>query len=572
MSRTFRVLSLIAIANLAFAQSVPTNTAPIPTIHAGTHTVYVDVVVRDSQGKLTHGLTEQDFKVFQDGHPQQIRFFLEHNGLSPASTAPAAQEKLSQDEFSNLPPGGNQPGCVNIVLFDLLNTPSLEQLYARRQMLKFLQALPPGQQVALFLLSDKLHMLQGFTSSSDELVRAANRIDPKDFHILRSATQQMLDEDWLNEFAAAMGRDPGGAIEHMKAQERTEDAIGQDIRARKTLDAFAALARASSGYPGRKNLLWLSETFPLTIGAVLRTTQFDHLDTQMLRQTADLIAAAHIAVYPVSLTTLETDGIGAESPGTIPMGKVLTDQFTARQQLRSEMEDIAHETGGKAFYGTNDLARAMEESLVDGASYYSLAYDPSDSNPNQKWDGTYRKIHVELARKGYSLNYRRGYFAVAADTQSSQRTITRELSYAMQPGSPVSTALRMHVRLVRPSNASPNPSKQPHLNCLLNTADIAFSADPDGHHRAQLLMLLVRFNGPDESVIGGQTGGMLKLDFDQKQYEEVVQNGVPFNLEIPFKPGSNYISLGFIDQGSHHIGRLNLSLLVTSGPTASATP
>jgi hypothetical protein len=250
------------------------------------------------------------------------------------------------------------------------------------------------------------------------------------------------------------------------------------------------------------------------------------------------------------------------------MGKVLNDQFTARQQIRSEIEDIAHETGGKAFYGTNDLASAMEESLVDGASYYSLAYDRMDLNPDQKWDGTYRKIHVELAQKGYSLDYRRGHFAVAADTQSSQQTITRELSYAMQPGGPESTSLHLHAHLVRPPNVPLDAVKPPHLNCLLNTADIAFSADPDGHHRAQLLMLLVRFNGPDESVIGGQTGGMLKLDFDQKQDEEVVQNGVPFNLEIPFKQGSNYISLGFIDQGSHHIGRLNLSVR----PTASATP
>ncbi len=573
MTRTLSSLLFVTIAKLSFAQSIPPNTAPVPTIHAGTHTVYVDVVVRDSQGKLTHGLTQQDFEVFQDGHPQQVKFFLEHNALSSASITQAAQEKLAVDEFSNVPPEGKQSGSVNIVLFDLLNTPSLDQGYARRQMLKFLKGLPPGQQVALFVLSDKLHMLQGFTSKSDELVRAANQIDAKDFHLIRSATQQTQDADWLAEFAAAIGRDPAGVSERLAADQTREDFTNQDIRARKTLDAFAALARATSGYAGRKNLLWLSETFPLTIGAVLSMTQFEHLDTQMLRQTADLIAAAHIAVYPVSLTTLETGGIGAESSGTTNMNRTLHDQFIARQELRSGMEDIAHETGGKAFYGTNDLAHAMEESLVDGASYYSLAYDPAD--PHQKWDGTYRKIHVDLARKGYSLNYRRGYFAVAPDTQSSQQTITRELSYAMQPGSPQSTSLRLHARLrfsdvVQPSGATPATPGRPHLNCLLNTEDIAFTADPDGHHRAQLLMLLVRFEGPEESVIGGQTGGMLKLDFDQKQFEDVMQKGVPFNIEIPLKQGSNYISLGFIDQGSHHIGRLNVSL--PANPSLASSP
>ena len=572
MSRIVRSLLFIAIAKLSLAQSAPTSTAPVPTIHAITHTVYVDVVVRDSRGQLTHGLTQQDFQILQDGHPQQIKFFMEHDALSPASRAQAEQEKLAADEFSNVPPSGKQSGAVNIVLLDLLNTPSLEQDYARRQMLKFLKAMPPGQQVALFVLSDKLHMLQGFTSKSDDLIRAVNQIDPKDFRLIRSSTQQLQDSDWLAEFAAAIGRNPAGVTEHLATAQKTEDGTGQDIRARKTMDAFAALARATSGYAGRKNLLWLSQSFPLSIGAVLSMTQFDHEETQVLQQAADLIAAAHIAVYPVDLGTLETDGMGAEVNGAASannkMGDTLRGQFLARQQLRTEMDDIAHETGGKAFYGTNDLAHAMEESLVDGATYYSLAYDPSDLNPNQKWDGTYRKIHIELARKGYSLTYRRGYFAVAPDTQSSQQTITRELSYAMQPGSPESTSLRLHARLVRPSTSP----QRPHLKCVLNTEDIVFTAGPDGHHHAQLLMLLVGFDGPQESVVQGQTAGMLSLDFDQKQYEEVVQKGVPFNLVIPFKPGSNYISLGFIDQGSHHIGSLNMSLTASSSSTTSPTP
>lgn len=85
-------------------------------------------------------------------------------------------------------------------------------------------------------------------------------------------------------------------------------------------------------------------------------------------------------------------------------------------------------------------------------------------------------------------------------------------------------------------------------------------------------MLLVGFDGPQESVVQGQTAGTLSLDFDQKQYEEVVQKGVPFNIVIPFKSGTSYISLGFIDQGSHHIGSLNISLPASSGPTASPAP
>src|ERR1700748_1004104 len=102
-------------------------------------------------------------------------------------------------------------------------------------------------------------MVQSFTSSSDRLVAAANAIDPKDLHFLRSTSQKMTDDDFLTNFAAAIGLDPGNAIGHLQKDQVAEDARGSDIRARATMQAFAELARAVSGYPGRKNLFWLSE-------------------------------------------------------------------------------------------------------------------------------------------------------------------------------------------------------------------------------------------------------------------------------------------------------------------------
>ena len=77
-------------------------------------------------------------------------------------------------------------GSVNMLLFDLVNTPSQEQLYAREQMLKFLKALPSGQQIALFVLTDRLHMIQklhwqfGFTDRCRGLLKGeAGQPDPR---------------------------------------------------------------------------------------------------------------------------------------------------------------------------------------------------------------------------------------------------------------------------------------------------------------------------------------------------------------------------------------------------------
>jgi len=71
------------------------------------------------------------------------------------------------------------------------------------------------------------------------------------------------------------------------------------------------------------------------------------------------------------------------------------------------MENLAQATGGKAFFGSNDLAGALQQGIQEGSNYYTLAYYPQ--NPN--WNGKYRQIRVEMAQKGLSLAYRRGYYA-----------------------------------------------------------------------------------------------------------------------------------------------------------------
>ena len=52
----------------------------------------------------------------------------------------------------------------------------------------------------------------------------------------------------------------GGPME-MQAYKDTE-ALRTNTRTLFTIDALEAMARAVSGYPGRKNLMWLSGSFP----------------------------------------------------------------------------------------------------------------------------------------------------------------------------------------------------------------------------------------------------------------------------------------------------------------------
>ncbi len=565
------LLLIFAASRFAPAQSSPPNGAAktLPVINVTTRLVYLDVVVRDANGQPVHNLTQQDFKVEEDGRQQKVDFFASHTSdETPAPTAPLA---MAPTEFSNVPTQKNSP-AVNMILFDLVNTPQLDQLYARRQLLRFLRELPQGQQIALFALSDRLHMIQSFTSSSDQLIAAASAIDAKDFHLIRSSSQIMNDADFLNNFLQAMGRDPGQLGAHMRKDQVVEDARTGDRRARVTLQAFAELANAVSGYPGRKNLFWLSEDFPLTPTLELQfndlslDARFAIADLPGARDTANLVASAQIAVYPISLSGLDTGAIGSEISGSgeVSGGSGQTNitaqnQFAVRQQMRSTMEDLARQTGGEAFYGSNDFAGALQRSLAAGSNYYTLAYQPS----NQRWDGRLRKIHVALAHKGDSLMYRHGYYAIQ-DTQPGEAA--QQLDFALQPETPQSTMLLLRSKVVETSG----PQRGVMLDCNLDAGNIAFTETSDEHRHAQLLVKLVAFSdsGPQPAT-APQNAGMLKIDFDPAHYQLVLKDGIAFRPHLPLSPGKYRIRLGVTDMQNHRTGTLDIPFTLDAKTAAS---
>src|SRR6266481_8159289 len=80
--------------------------------------------------------------------------------------------RINYTNFSQQEPGG----AVTILLLDVLNTPQVVQIYARKAMVEFLRRLPPGQSVGLYILSDQPRLVQGFTSSSDVLIAAGKAL------------------------------------------------------------------------------------------------------------------------------------------------------------------------------------------------------------------------------------------------------------------------------------------------------------------------------------------------------------------------------------------------------------
>ena len=140
------VLWASSIAASPQSQTASPDLQSITTFKANAHLVLVDVVVTNNKGEPITGLQKEDFEVLEDGKQQFVSNFEEHKGASP-----------NQIKLPSMPPNvyTNFPfvqtaDSINVILLDALNTPTSDQVYERRQMIKYVKTILPRTRVAIF--------------------------------------------------------------------------------------------------------------------------------------------------------------------------------------------------------------------------------------------------------------------------------------------------------------------------------------------------------------------------------------------------------------------------------------
>ena len=440
----------------------PENSTPI--INVVVRRVVVDVTVTDATGNPVPGLKAEDFRVSEDGAAQTLRSFEVHK---VEAQPPLELPTLPPNTFTNISsaPAG---GAITVVLYDLLNTPQDAQAYAHEQLLKFLKTRKTSGQVAVFVLSDKLHLLQGFTQDDNLLIAALNRQQGKGYRsgLLQTPGEATQGSDQLtqtegNQAAAVAQQDRSfqAVADMLSHLETMESSYLLDRRVDFTAEALQQIARFLAGLPGRKNLLWLSGGFPSGVlpdggvdgrNAATGRDVFEQTRNYSsdIREATDLLSQSHVAVYPVDVRGLQANSMfSAGSRATFEPGLKKDSQAVRNdsQTLASEhatMDAIGTETGGRAFYNTNGLAAAAAAALQEGSLYYTLTYAPT----NPRYDGKLRRVRVQLAQPGYTVSYRRSYFAdspdqVAHGAHATDGTTDDEIALSLQHGAPMAHEL-----------------------------------------------------------------------------------------------------------------------------------
>jgi hypothetical protein len=110
------------------------------------------------------------------------------------------------------------------------------------------------------------------------------------------------------------------------------------------------------------------------------------------------------------------------------------------------MSLIAESTGGKAFFDTNGLKETLEKAISDGSNYYTFAYAP----PDQKLDGSLRRIEMKVEQAGYHLSYRKSYYAdnLNDGSRGKKGLPQTAMQTAMMCGGPNATQITFIVQAV----------------------------------------------------------------------------------------------------------------------------
>jgi len=610
--RTYRLIFFLLLAVTpiaAFAVQDPGADPGVPLIRTETNMVLVDVVVTD-KGNPVHGLDKAHFRVFEDGKEQPVASFDEHKPAPPgAASAPlaAAIANLPPNTYTNVPIYP-EASAINVLLLDGLNTPMVNQAEARRQMIDYMGKITPGTELAIFTLTSQLRMVAGFTTNAGQLAKVLkSKAATSQQSALINSNGESAQND-VNEVMAMITDSSSGAPNQYSAaalEQFQSDLTAQqiDLRVRFTLDAMQQLARYLSAIPGRKNLIWFSGSFPISLDPDPdQPLPFLNVQTygDAMRRTSDLLAAARVAVYPVDArgmlgsntvdaayspsatrVTVNSGGKVKSNLSSMNDSNVVHDYETFETQTMEEhgtMQQVADQTGGRAFVNTNDLSAAVASAVENGASYYTLAYSPKD----KKFNGRYRKIRVSLDNGSYKLSYRNGYYG----DQPGKAPIGKSgpaalITAATMHGAPAATQILFRAQIVAgddPLLANMKMPKEPQgelatklkgptrrylANLLVDAHGVHFETSPDGQRHAQLEYVLVDYDADGTRL--NYVDRSFGIDVTPERYAQIMQTGMTVRLLIDVPQGPSSLRIIAQDLVSASTGALELPLSATCG-------
>ncbi len=394
-----KIFAIFTAAGLTL-QAAP----PVPAQQAGqtesriqvtSELVLVNVVAHDKKGNLVRDLKKGDFTLFEDGKKQEISTF-DFENVDELATAGAAEATVS-----------GVRGAGTVLRSGKQAAPSLDARDRRLILLFFdFSAMEPEQ------IDRSVDAAKKFVSA---------KMQPADLMALVSlATNMHLDLDFTDDktkllgalTAYTSGQGQGfenGSTGSAEGAAETSGAFSADdtdfntFSADRKLLALQSLMQALGKLPQKKSLVYFSNGISQT-GA----------DNQSaLRATTAAAVKANVSIYSMDIRGLQAFPPGGEAQSASLHGQsaysgasVLND-LNGNASSQETLATLSSDTGGKAFFDSNDFGGVFAQVQKDSSAYYVLGF--TSNNPLK--DGKYRRLKVQVNRPDLKLDFRSGYYA-----------------------------------------------------------------------------------------------------------------------------------------------------------------
>ncbi len=380
--------------NAPQAPQTPQAQQPQYRVHVTSELVLVNVVVRDKKGNLVRDLKKDDFTLLEDGERQTISSF-DFENVDELKTAGAGEATVS----------GTAP---DVALLRPAEKPAALNARDRRLMLLFFD-----------FSSMDLEQIDRSVDAAKKFVQT--RMQPADLLALVSlATNMRVDLDFTDDKAKVLG----ALTSYTSGQGQGFDngATGSAEGAAETSGAFTADDTDYNTFNADRKLLAL-QAIMQTLGKISQKKAIIYfsngisqngVDNQSALRAATAAAVkANVSIYPVDIRGLQAFPPGGEAQNASLHGQsayngaaVLND-LSSNAATQETLSTLASDTGGKAFFDSNDFSAVFSQVQKDSSAYYVLGF----TSTNALKDGRFRHLKVQLNRQDLKLDYRSGYYA-----------------------------------------------------------------------------------------------------------------------------------------------------------------
>jgi VWFA-related protein len=405
---TMLALALFLVPNLR-AQDQQDQQNQSFTLKVNSDLVLTNVVVRDKKtGQVVKGLSQKDFTITENGKPQQIVSF----DFESVDEAAALNEATISGKAGNSILLGKSPVMTGdalrdhrlvVLFFDItsMQPEDIERAQdaARNYINKQMQQ---ADVVAVASLDTSLSLDQDFTQDKSLLLKAVNSY---------SGDQ-------------TQGYAPGSTSTTNQVEDTTaytaDESEYNDINTDRELFAIASIAKSLNYINQKKALLYFS-------GGISR----DGIENQAsLRSAINSAVRSNMSIYSVDTRGLQAiSPLGDASTGSLRgtsgyNGAGLQNNLDANFNSQEVMANLSSDTGGKAFFDSNDFSPAFQRMQQDMSAYYVIGFRSTDA----RRDGSYRRLSVKINRSDVKLEYRPGYYSPADYKHSNKEDRERQLS------------------------------------------------------------------------------------------------------------------------------------------------